>query len=49
MKIKDNEIERLAKIASNTNDYSAWWATGGVVVGIALTIGVVYAVQPGLK
>ena len=49
MKIKDSEIERLAKIASNTNDYSVWWATGGVVVGIALTVAVVYAVQPGLK
>ena len=49
MKIKDGEIERLAKIASNTSDFSVWWATGGVVVGIALTIGVVYAVQPGLK
>jgi len=47
--IKDNEIERLSKIASDTNDYSVWWATGGVIVGIGLTIAVVYAVQPGLK
>jgi hypothetical protein len=43
--IKDKEIERLTKIAANTNDYSVWWATGGVIVGIALTIAVVYAVH----
>tara|TARA_R110000824_G_scaffold67377_6_gene174528 strand:+ start:1450 stop:1935 length:486 start_codon:yes stop_codon:yes gene_type:complete len=45
VKIKDTEIERLSKIALEPkNDYSAWWAAGGVIVGIALTIGVVYAV-----
>ena len=49
IKIKDSEIERLSKITSNKKDYSVWWATGGVVVGIGLTIAVVYAVQPGLK
>ena len=49
LQIKNTEIERLSKIASDTNDYSAWWATGGVIVGIALTIGVMYAVQPGLQ
>ena len=49
IKIKDSEIERLSKIASNKKNYSVWWATGGVVVGIGLTIAVVYAVQPGLK
>ena len=49
IQIKNDEIERLSTIASNTNDYSVWWATGGVVVGVALTIAVVYAVQPGLK
>jgi len=45
MKIKDGEIKRLAQIASNTNDYSVWWASGGVLVGISLTIAVVYAVE----
>lgn len=45
MKIKNDEIERLSEIASNTNDYSAWWAAGGVIVGIGLTIAVVYAVE----
>ena len=49
IQIKNDEIERLSEITSNTNDYSVWWATGGVVVGVALTIAVVYAVQPGLK
>ena len=49
LQIKDTEIERLSKIASDTNDYSALWATGGVVVGIALTIAVMYAIQPGLQ
>jgi hypothetical protein len=45
VRIKDTEIERLSKIALEPkNDYSVWWATGGVIVGIALTIGVVYAV-----
>ena len=43
--IKDKEIERLTKIAANTNDYSMWFATGGVVIGIVLTIAVVYAVR----
>jgi hypothetical protein len=47
IQIKDEEIERLSDIASNTNDYSVWWATGGIVVGIGLTLAVVYAVQAG--
>ena len=47
MKIKNDEIERLSKIASDTNDYSVWWAAGGVVVGIGLAIAVVYAVEGG--
>ncbi len=42
---KDKEIERLSKLVSETNDYSTLWATGGVIVGIALTIAVVYAVD----
>ena len=44
--IKDEEIERLSTIANNRpNDYSVWWATGGVLVGIGLTIAVLYSVQ----
>ena len=45
IQIKDTEIERLSKIALEPkNNYSAWWASGGVIVGIALTIVTVYAV-----
>jgi len=47
--IKNKEIERLSAIASNTNDHSKWWATGGVAVGIVLTIAVVFAVNEGTK
>lgn len=44
--IKDNEINRLSKVAlENSNNYSTWWAAGGVIAGIALTIAVVYAVD----
>ena len=42
---KDKEIERLSKLVSETNDYSTLWASGGVIVGIVLTIAVVYAVD----
>ena len=45
MGIKNKEIERLAEIAANKKDYSIWWGTGGIIVGIGLTIAVVYAVQ----
>ena len=47
--IKNSEIERLSSIAANKNDYTVWWATGGVVVGVVLTIAVVYAVRPGVE
>ena len=42
--IKDKEIERLAKIAieSGDNSYSKWWAIGGFVAGVALTVGMFY-------
>ena len=46
IQIKDKEIERLSQIASDTpNDYSALWTAGGLIVGIGLTIAVVYAVK----
>jgi hypothetical protein len=46
LSIKDKEIERLSKIASTRpNDYSTYWAVGGVVVGIVLSIAVVYGVN----
>ena len=43
--IKNNEIERLSAIAANQNDYSVWWAVGGVVAGIGLTLVTVYGVK----
>ena len=45
MEIKTDEIERLSKIASNTNDYSMWWLTGGVAAGIGLTIALLFATK----
>ena len=49
IKLKDDEIKRLSDIAAGKKDYSTWWAVGGVLTGIALTIAVVYAVDPGRK
>lgn len=45
MKLKDDEIKRLSDLAAGKEDYTTWWAVGGVVVGIGLTIAVVYAVD----
>tara|TARA_R100001510_G_C7548470_1_gene133193 strand:+ start:176 stop:628 length:453 start_codon:yes stop_codon:yes gene_type:complete len=37
--IKNQEIEQLTQAAlKRPNDYSVWWATGGVVVGILSTL-----------
>ena len=43
--IKDQEIKRLGKVASETNDWSSLWYVGGIVTGIALTVAIVYAVK----
>jgi len=43
--IKDQEIERLSKIATETNDYSSLWFAGGVLAGIVTSIVIVYAVN----
>ena len=40
---KDKEIESLKKIASK-NDYNLLWGVGGVVGGVLITLGAVYAV-----
>ena len=46
LEIKNQEIERLSEIASQTpNDYSIWWFTGGVLAGIGLTIGIAFAIN----
>ena len=47
--IKDEEIKRLSDIAAGKEDYSTWWAVGGVVVGIGLTLAVVFAVDAGVN
>ena len=49
MQIKDSEIERLSNIAVNKEDYSTWWAAGGLVAGIGLTLAVVFAVDAGIN
>ena len=44
--IKDTEIERLSKIASERpNDNSMWWAAGGILTDIALTLAVFFAAK----
>ena len=44
LRIKDEEIERLSKVAlERPNRYSHWWFGGGVVVGIATSIAIFYA------
>ena len=47
MEIKDDEIERLTEIAleADNGDYSHWWFAGGVVIGVAATIGIAFAVS----
>ena len=49
MDIKDEEIKRLSDMAAGKEDYSTWWAVGGVVVGIGLTLAVVFAVDAGVN
>ena len=49
MKLKDDEIKRLSDLAAGKEDYTTWWAVGGVIVGIGLTIAVVYAVDAGVS
>jgi hypothetical protein len=47
MEIKDGEIERLTEIAleADDGDYSHWWFVGGVIIGVATTIGIAFAVS----
>ena len=45
MAIKNREIEDLTAAAlKRPNDYSLWWASGGVVVGVVTTLTIVFAV-----
>ena len=42
--IKNNEIERLSKIAlERPGKYNHWWFGGGVVIGIVTSIAIFYA------
>jgi hypothetical protein len=44
--IKDQEILRLEEAAlKRPNDYSVWWATGGVAVGVLTTLAIVLEVN----
>lgn len=44
MDIKNNEIERLNKIAlDRPNRYNHWWFAGGVATGIVTSIAIFYA------
>lgn len=44
--IKDQEIKKLEQAAlKRPGDYSIWWASGGIVVGILGTLAVVFTVK----
>jgi len=44
--IKDQEIKKLEQAAlKRPDDYSIWWASGGVVVGVLGTLAVVFTVK----
>ena len=42
--IKDNQIKSLQEIALESND-SNWWFAGGILTGVLITIGAVYAAK----
>lgn len=44
LEIKNSEIFRLQEIVKDRpNSNSEWWLAGGIVIGIALSIGIFYA------
>ena len=44
LSIKTDEIERLQKIAMNQpNSHNHWWFAGGVLSGVAMSLGIFYA------
>ena len=44
--IKNQEIKKLEQAAlKRPSDYSIWWATGGVAVGVLSTLAIVFAVK----
>ena len=47
MDIKDQEIERLTEIAieADHRDFSTVWFTGGVILGVATTVAIAFAIN----
>ena len=45
--IRDDEIKFLRKAYEPPKNH--WWLAGGVVIGAASSIGIMYAVAPGLR
>lgn len=45
--IRDQHIKSLEKYVRPSNAH--WWAIGGFTVGAGATIGIMYAIAPGLK
>ncbi|MDP3987015.1 MAG: hypothetical protein Q8P81_02200 [Nanoarchaeota archaeon] len=48
MKIKDDELKRANEIAikeSSNRDKWIWWLAGGIAAGMAVTVGITYAVN----
>ena len=46
IKIKNQEINELTSAAlKRPNDYSAWWATGGFVAGVATVLSIFWATK----
>lgn len=44
IKIKNNEIDHLQKLTlESPNDYNHWFFTGGVIVGVTVSMGIFYA------
>ena len=44
--IKDKQINELTSAALlRPNDYSMWWATGGVATGVLVTLAIMFAVK----
>ena len=43
---KDRQIKSLENAALKVpNDYSVWWAGGGFLAGVLLSVGIVYAIK----
>ena len=44
--IKDNQIKLLEELAlENSNSNSHWWFGGGILAGVLITVGIIYAVK----